>query len=254
MAVSLPTSKDVQKAREQAVKAAAERAETARTPLLAVLGAGDVAVATVARALEDVRVRAEKARARAAAQAEDVQHRAVELPQRLSTDELRRAVAELRVQLERSYEGFAARGQETWGRLRTQPQVEQALRTIEAYTEKLDARVDGFVDDAHDVAEKALATVTRRTRSVGEKAARRTEALADDAAQAVTTAAEKASEAVAETGAEVAQEITEAGDEAARETRSATRKAANRTAPTTTTTSKSAGRKPAARRAGGAKA
>ena len=42
MAVSLPTAADVRKAREQAAKSAAERAEVARTPLLAVLGAGEL--------------------------------------------------------------------------------------------------------------------------------------------------------------------------------------------------------------------
>ena len=40
MPVTLPTAADVRKVREQAAKNAAERAEAARTPLLAVLGAG----------------------------------------------------------------------------------------------------------------------------------------------------------------------------------------------------------------------
>ena len=39
MAVEIPTTADVRKARHDAAKAAAERAEAARTPLLAVLGA-----------------------------------------------------------------------------------------------------------------------------------------------------------------------------------------------------------------------
>ena len=43
MAVQLPTAADVRKAREQAAKSAAESAELARTPLLAVLGAGEAA-------------------------------------------------------------------------------------------------------------------------------------------------------------------------------------------------------------------
>ncbi|MDN5929881.1 MAG: hypothetical protein L0I24_02210 [Pseudonocardia sp.] len=76
MAVSLPTSTDVRKVREQAAQTVSERAEVARTPLLAVLGAGDYAVATVTKVVTD-------ARARATAQAEDVQTRVAELPQRL---------------------------------------------------------------------------------------------------------------------------------------------------------------------------
>ncbi len=65
MAVSLPTAADVRKAREQAAKSAAERAEVARTPLLAVLGAGDVAVTAVTKAVADARTAPPTARTRA---------------------------------------------------------------------------------------------------------------------------------------------------------------------------------------------
>lgn len=219
MPVSLPTAADVRKARDQAAK----NAEAARTPLLAVLGAGDYAVTT-----------------------------ARTLPQRLTSDELRKTVADLREQAENTYEGFAERGEKAWGRLRRQPQVRQAIATIESYTEQLDARVDTFVEDAHDVAEKALATVTRQTRSTGEKVARTTQKVAVETAQKVTEVAKegsakvteiagasdkvaaKVAEKVTEAGEEVASDLTEAGDEAAHTTRSVTRKAAIRTAPRTT--------------------
>jgi heparin binding hemagglutinin HbhA len=236
MAVSLPTAADVRKVREQAAKNAAERAEVARTPLLAVLGAGDLAVTTMSKVVT-------QARSRATAQAGDVQTRVSQLPQRLSTDELRKAVAELRVQAEHVYAGFAQRGEQAWGKIRKQPQVEQALSTIGSYTEKLDARVDGFVDDAHDAAEKALSTVTRQTRSTGEKVARSTQSAAAEVAQTVSEQSKDASEAVAKAGSEVAADITEAGDEAASATRSTTRKAAGRTAPKVAP--KTAARKPA---------
>ena len=257
MAVSLPTAADVRKVREQAAQNVAEQAEVARTPLLAVLGAGDLAVATVSKAVTDARVRAAERR-------EFVQTQVSELPQRLTADELRKLVAELRAQAESAYESFAERGEKAWGKIRKQPQVKQAIATIESYTEKLDARVDGFVDDAHDAAEKALSTVTRQARSTGEKVARTTQKVAADAAKSVaelseTVAAKGAevstsvaakgaevSEAVAEKGAEAAKVITEAGDDAAHETRSVARKAANRTAPKVAP--KDTARKPATRR------
>jgi heparin binding hemagglutinin HbhA len=228
MPVSIPTAADVRKAREQA----AERAEAARTPLLAVLGAGDYAYTTVTKAVVE-------ARTRATAQAEEVQHRVAELPQRLSPEALRALVAELRAEAEERYGYFARRGESTWGKLRKQPQVKQAITTIETYTEKLDARVDVLVDDAHDAAEKALATVTRQTRSAGEKAARATQRAAAETAGTV-----------AEAGEDAAAAIAEACDEVAAETRSASRKAANRTAPKTAPKAapKAATRKPAARR------
>nr|WP_250549479.1 hypothetical protein [Pseudonocardia sp. H11422] len=242
MAVSLPTAADVRKAREQAAKNAAERAEVARTPLLAVLGAGDYAISTVTRAVTT-------ARTRAAERADTVQNRVAEFPHeiedlrgKLTADELRKVVDQVRTQAEQYYAGLAERGEAAWDKLRKQPQVKQALTTIESVTERLDARVDEFVDDAHDAAEKALTTVTRQTRSTGEKAAQATQRFAGEAAETVTEVSKDASKAVAEAGKDAAATIDEAGDEAASTTRSTTRKAANRTAP------KAATRKPATRR------
>ena len=231
MAVTLPTAADVRKVREQAAKNAAERAEAARTPLLAVLGVGDAAVTAVTKAVVD-------AQARSKAQADHVQAYFAALPQKLTADEARKTVAELREQAGTAYAGFAERGEKAWGKIRTQPQVKDAIARLEAYTEKLDARVDTFVDEAHDAAEKALAVVTRQTRSAGEKAARTTENVADETAEAVTDVA-----------GDVAGRIFEAGDEAAHATRSTTRRAANRTAPRTAP--KAATPKPATRRTNG---
>ncbi|MDN5748563.1 MAG: hypothetical protein L0H64_08645 [Pseudonocardia sp.] len=219
MPVSLPTSTDVRKAREQAAHNVSQRAEVARTPLLAVLGAGDYAVARVGEAV----------------------NRAAELPQRLTPQGLRQLASELRVDAEETYSGFAERGEKTWGRIRKQSQVKKAISTIETYTDKLDARVDDLVDDAHDAGEKALRTVTRQTRSAGEKTARATQRFAAETAETVTEVAEDASGKVAEAGEDAAATINVTGDEAAGTARSASRKAANRTAP------KAATRKPAAR-------
>ncbi|MGH8964753.1 MAG: hypothetical protein ACRDXB_05415, partial [Actinomycetes bacterium] len=200
MAVELPTADEVRKARHNAAKAAAERAELARTPLLAVLGVGDRAVSAVSKAVA-------AARSRATTQAEDVQHRVADLPQRLNSDELRKAVAGLRTQAGEAYAGFAEQGEKTWGRIRKQPQVQEALARIETYTEKLDARVDAVVDEAHDAAEKALAAVTTQTRSTGERVARATQRFSGRAAQSVSDVSTQ----VAGAGRDAAQTIDEAG-------------------------------------------
>lgn len=239
MAVEIPSTEEVRKARHDAAKTAAERAEAARTPLLAVLGAGDIAVTAVSKAVAEARTRAAVARAKAAEQAEGVQHRVADLPQHLNSDELRKAVTELRLQAGQAYAGFALRGADTWGRLRKQPQVKEALARIETYTEKLDATVDVLVDDARDAAEKALAVVTTQTRSTGERVARATQRVSGQAA-----------ETVAEAGSDAAETIAEVGNEVAHETRSTTRKAANRTAPKTD--DNPAARKPAGRRSSSA--
>lgn len=223
MAVQLPTAADVRKAREQG-------AETARTPLLAALGAGDFAYTTVTKTLTRT---VTEARTRATVQAEEVQHRVAELPQRFTPEALRSLVEELRAEAEERYAYFTRRGESTWGRLRKQPQVKQVITTIETYTERLDARVDDLVEDAHDVAEKALATVTRQTWTTGEKAARATQRVAVDTAATVAGVAKDASDAVEEAGTDAAVAIAEAGGEAAAATRSTTRRAAQRTAPKT---------------------
>jgi heparin binding hemagglutinin HbhA len=232
MPVDLPTTENVRKIRHDVAKTAAERAEAARTPLLAVLGAGDLAVTAVSKAVAEARARAAEARV-------------ADLPQRLNGEELRKTLDELRAQAGQAYVGFAEQGERTWGRIRKQPQVKEAIARIETYTEKLDARVDDLVDDATDAAEKALAVVTAQTRSTGERVARATQRFTGRTAQTVTDVSSDAADAVTEAGAEVAHE-----------TRSATRKAANRTAPKTTapkaTTPKSAASKPAARRTGSA--
>jgi heparin binding hemagglutinin HbhA len=228
MAVDLPTTADVRKARHNAAKTAAERAEAARTPLLAVLGAGNLAVSAVSKAVEGV------------------QHRVSDLPQHLNGEELRKAAAELREQAGKAYAGFAEQGEQTWVRIRKQPQVQEAIARLETYTGKLDSRVDDIVDDARDATEKALAAVSTQTRSTGERIAKATQRFTGRTAATVTDVSTDASKTVAQAGAEAAETISEAGTEAARETRTTTRKAANRTVPKTEPASGAS--KPAARR------
>jgi heparin binding hemagglutinin HbhA len=235
MAVEIPTTADVRKARHNAAKTAAERAEVARTPLLAVLGAGDRAVSAVSKAVAVART-----------QAEGVQHRVAELPQHLNGEELRKAVAELREQAVHAYAGFAEQGEKAWGRIRKQPQVKEALERIETYTEKLDSRVDDIVDDARDATEKALTVVSTQTRSTGERLAKATQRFTGRASETVTGVSKDASKTVAQVGTDTAEAISEVGAEAAKETRSTTRKAANRTAPKTAQATSTS--KPAARR------
>ena len=130
MAVSLPTAADVRKAREQAAKTAAERAEVARTPLLAVLGAGDV------RRHRRDQGRHRRPGPRRRARRGRVQHRAAELPSTRIAElphaaERRRAAQDLDELRDAGrdsvYAEFAERGEKTWGQLRKQPQVQQAI-------------------------------------------------------------------------------------------------------------------------------
>jgi heparin binding hemagglutinin HbhA len=205
--------------------------EPARTPLLAVLGAGDAAVAAVARTFAD-------AFSAAATTREAVQQRVADLPGeidglrgRFSGDELRRALEAYRGQVERAYAELAGRGEQAWGRLREQPQVRRAITTVEAYTEMLDARVDDLVDDAQDAAVKALSVADRQTRVTGEKVARAGQRFTGRAADAVVEASAATSDAVEDAGVAAAQVIEDTGDgvaEAAAPTAGEKKKAAER--------------------------
>lgn len=181
------------------------------TPLLAMLGAGDAAVAAVARAFAD-------AYAAAANRRETVQHRVAELPAefeslrtRFSGEELRHALDTYRAQIERAYAQFAGRGEETWDKLREKPQVRQAVTTFESR-----------VDDAHEAASRALAAAGRQSRVAGEKVARAGQRFTGRAADAVVDASAATADAVQDAGTAAAEVIEDAGDEAAAATRAAT--------------------------------
>lgn len=202
MAVSLPTAADVRKAREQATQVFNERFEAVRTPLLAWLGANDLAASRVTEAVAKARTRAAERRGK------------------LTSDELRKQADALSKQAMQTYEELAKRGETTLARLREQPQVARALKNLEGVSGQVGTRVEVLVDEMHDVAENVLGRVSTGTRSAGEKTARATKNVAGEAA-----------DAVADAGAEAASAVREAGEDAAHTTRSATRKAANRTQP-----------------------
>ncbi len=209
MAVSLPTAADVRKAREQAAKTINEQAGVARTPLLAVLGATDVAVTAAINAITNARTRAAEGREAAS-----------ELPNRLNRDELRRNVDAMTESAKKAYVELAKRGEQTWAKLRQQPQVQRVIQVSQDASGRFEGRFDGFVDEMHDAAEDALTRITRTTRSTGEKVARRSQRFAGQAAESVQEAADEA-----------AEKIEKAGDDAAHTARSTSRKAAARTQP-----------------------
>lgn len=209
MAVSMPSAEDLRKAREQATKAVSERAEIVKTPLMAVLGAGDAAAAAATEALAKARTRAAEGRGAAQARTEKLQERIAELPtginglrEWLSSDELRKLLDTLAEQAKKAYAELAGRGESTWERIRQQPQVAQALKNVQDASGQLAERVDG-------VTETVLRRVSRNIRSTGEKTAHATEKAA----------------------AEVVEVVQDTAADAAHTARSTSRKAANRTQP-----------------------
>jgi heparin binding hemagglutinin HbhA len=73
MAVSLPTSADVRKVRSQASKAVNTQFDAVKTPLLAWVGAGDLAVTKAGEAVDKAKARATERRALATERREKLQ-------------------------------------------------------------------------------------------------------------------------------------------------------------------------------------
>ncbi|MCP2166038.1 hypothetical protein [Goodfellowiella coeruleoviolacea] len=203
---NLPTTDDVRKLSEQALA-------VARTPLLAALGAGDLAAKAIAEVLT-------KAKSRLAERADAAKAAVDELPtdlgglrEKLDPAELRKladAYTQSAVQL---YQYLAEHGEETLDRLRAQPQVQQAIKQVGDAVDAGRQRAETAAGEARDLADDVLGKVTRRTRAAGEQVA-----------DGIDTATERVAETVERAGAEVASK-----------TRGATRKAANRTAPSKST-------------------
>jgi heparin binding hemagglutinin HbhA len=200
--VAMPKTEDVRKAGEQAV-------EALRTPLLAALGAGDLATQAVRDAVNKTRERVNEGADAARGAVDELPRDLAGVREKLDPAELRKLVDEYTDAAQKLYQKLADQGEDALSKLRTQPQVRRALDQVEEAIASLQDRVGDVAGDAREIADEVLAKVTRRTRSVGEKTARAAQRAGTDAAAAVE----------------------DLGDDVAHEVRSASRKAANRTAP-----------------------
>ncbi|GLZ38259.1 hypothetical protein [Actinokineospora sp. NBRC 105648] len=196
--MTLPTNDDVRKAGGQAAAVVNTAIEQARTPLLAALGAGDLAAKAVLDAVTKAKTRAEATRG-------ELPTDISSLREKLDPAELRKLVDEYTAAAVKLYQKLAEQGEDALGKLRAQPQVKKLEEAIEAAQE----RVGDVAGDARTLAEDVLSRVSRKTRSVGEKTAHTAEDVA----------------------AEVAEVVLDAGDEVAHEARSASRRVAAKTTP-----------------------
>lgn len=216
MAVTFPTKFDVREARDSAQKLASEAWDPFREPTLAMLGLGDIAVATARDAASKVSSGVSEAQTRV----EELPSELNELRSKLTAEDFRRLVESYLSAVRGVYDDLVKRGNTAYKHIKAQPQVKDALARVDKVSSEVESRVEDAVEGARVRGESTLAEVTKQTRSVGERAARATQRLSAQAA-----------EQVAEAGSELSEDIKAAGDEVAHDTRSTTRKAAARTAP-----------------------
>ena len=143
-----------------------------RTPLLAALGAADLALATVNELLAELRDRAgdtrtdtrsrvEESRARLTRLQEDLPAQLRELRGRFTPEELRSAAEGYVEAASTRYAELVERGEAALERLRSQQGFED-----------VSSRAEGYVDQAVELTQEALGTVAQQTRAVGERAAK----------------------------------------------------------------------------------
>jgi heparin binding hemagglutinin HbhA len=226
--MTTPKTEDVRKVVTSAI-------DQVRTPLLAALGAGNLASQAVVDAVAKAKERVTEGSEAARKNLEELPTDVDSLREKLDPAELRKVIDEYTEAALKLYNKLAESGEQAWDKIASQPQVKKAIDQLEDALSTAQERVDELTGETRERVDGVLAKVTKRTRSAGEKAARK----------------------VTEVAGETADAVEELGGELAHETRSVTRKAANRTAPkttspaarrttTSTTTSSTAAKKPAA--------
>ncbi|CAA0109613.1 Heparin-binding hemagglutinin [Mycolicibacterium vanbaalenii] len=167
-----------------------------KAPLLAAVGAADLALERVNEIVAALRERAGDARTDAEARAEASRARInklqEELPSqfddirdRLTSDELRKFADSYAEAAQTTYNKLIERGEAALERLRSQPALGEAAN-----------RVEGYTDQAVELTQEALGNVATQTRAVGERAAKlvgvELPKKAESAAEPVKKAANKA--------------------------------------------------------------
>ena len=143
-----------------------------KAPLLAAVGAADLAlervneiVATLrdraGEARPDAEARVEKRRARINQLQDDLPTQFGDIRDRLTSDEVRKLAENYAETAQSTYNKLVERGEAALERLRSKPALEDAA-----------TRVEGYTDQAVELTQEALGNVATQTRAVGERAAK----------------------------------------------------------------------------------
>jgi heparin binding hemagglutinin HbhA len=143
-----------------------------KAPLLAAVGAADLAlervneiVATLreraGEARTDAETRVEESRARLTKLQEDLPSQFGELRERLSSEELRKFAESYADAAQTTYNKLVERGEAALERLRSANALEEGRERVERYS-----------DQAVELTQEALGNVASQTRAVGERAAK----------------------------------------------------------------------------------
>lgn len=164
---------DVRKAVNTAV-------EQLRTPLLAALGAGNLAGQAVADAVGKARERVTEGSETARKNIEELPGEVTSLREKLDPAELRKLIDEYTEAALKLYNKLAESGEQAWDKFLAEPRVKAVVDQLE-----------GVSAEAREKVEEVLGLAAKKTRAGGEKAAAEAEVVAEKVEDAEQTAAPK---------------------------------------------------------------
>ncbi|HJQ45606.1 MAG TPA: hypothetical protein VJ870_04665 [Amycolatopsis sp.] len=177
-------NEDVRKAVNTAV-------EQLRTPLLAALGAGNLATQAVTDAVAKAKERGEAARKGI----EDLPSEVTTLREKLEPAELRKLIDEYTQAALKLYNKLAESGEQTWDKFTAEPRVKSVLDQVEEVLHTAQDRAGEVSHEAREKVEEVLGMVAKRTRAGGEKVAEATTEATTAVAERIEAEDESAAEA-----------------------------------------------------------
>ncbi|MFD2418369.1 hypothetical protein [Amycolatopsis pigmentata] len=159
-------------------KAVSSATEQLRTPLLAALGAGNLASQAVADVVSKAKERVTETGEAARKNIEELPTEVTTLRERLDPAELRKVIDDYTEAALKLYNKLAETGEQAWDRFLAEPRVKDVLKQVEEVLHTAQDRVGEVSAEAKEKVEDVLGTVSKKARTGGEKVAEASEAAA----------------------------------------------------------------------------
>lgn len=159
-------------------KAVSSATEQLRTPLLAALGAGNLASQAVADVVSRAKERVSETGEAARKNIEELPTEVTSLRERLDPAELRKVVDDYTEAALKLYNKLAETGEQAWDRFLAEPRVKDVLKQVEEVLHTAQDRVGEVSAEAKEKVEEVLGTVSKKARAGGETVAEVSEAAA----------------------------------------------------------------------------
>jgi heparin binding hemagglutinin HbhA len=169
-------------------KAVNSATEQLRTPLLAALGAGNLASQAVADVVAKAKERVTETGEAARKNIEELPTDVTTLRERLDPAELRKVIDDYTDAALKLYNKLAETGEQAWDRFLAEPRVKDVLKQVEEVLHTAQDRIGEVGAEAKEKVEDVLGTVSKKARAGGEKVAEASESAAGKVEHAPTPA------------------------------------------------------------------